>query len=159
MCLIYTADIEEFLYALVRSLHCLCVIVIIGAFVLIYQNAVFGKGIIAVAVKFAGEKTFSRAKGVGAVNDYKVVAVFLCAHVSQAVLKVEMHPWVIKLAGSLRNILAANIHHFLIYLHHVDVFDSVIACKLTDSSAVTCAYNEHLFISGLEAIATWVIIS
>lgn len=75
MCLIYTADIEKFLYALVRSLHCLCVIVIIGAFVLIYQNAVFGKGIIAVAVKFAGEKTFSRAKGVGAVNDYKVVAV------------------------------------------------------------------------------------
>lgn len=77
MCLIYTADIEEFLYALVRSLHCLCVIVIIGAFVLIYQNAVFGKGIIAVAVKFAGEKTFSGAKGIGAVNDYKVVAVFL----------------------------------------------------------------------------------
>ena len=97
--LINTAYGEKLLNALVGTLHSLCVLRIIGRFMLIYKNAVFGKRIAAIAVKFACEKTFSGTEGVCAVNDDKIVAVFLCADVFKTVLNMNVYSGVVQLAS------------------------------------------------------------
>ena len=77
MRLINPAHREKLTYSFVSPLHSLCVIAVIGAFMLIYKYAIFGKSIEAVAVKFACEKSLARSEGVCAVNNYKVIAVSL----------------------------------------------------------------------------------
>ena len=119
------------------------VLVVEGAFVLVYHDAVLFQRLIAVAVKLLGEQAFSGAEGIGGIHDNQVVLVFLGADKLQSILIVNMHPLVIQAAGGLRQIFFAPLHHQFVDFHQVDVLDLMVPGQLPHHAAVAGADNQH----------------
>ena len=105
------------------------------------------------------KEALAGAEGVGGIDDDEVVFVLPGADEAQPVLKVDVQPRVVQPAGGLRQVLFAHVHHQRVDLHHVDVFDGVIAGQLPDHAAVARADDQDVPGGGCTAIGTWVIIS
>ena len=116
-----------------------------GAAVLIDHNAVLMQSFVAAAVKFFGEQAGRMAERVGAIVDDEIVLVLSAAQKAQAVLIVDAHPYIIKPAGIVREILAADIDKHLVGLDHIDNFNLVIIGKFACNTAVAAANDKHPF--------------
>lgn len=102
VCLIDAADREGFDDAFVRSLAGGSILVIEWAFMLVNHDAVLFKRLVAVAVKFAGEQSFTRTERIGGIDDDQVIFILTGADKFQSVLVVDVYPWIIEAASSLR---------------------------------------------------------
>ena len=149
MRLIHKRGREEEFYAAVRALHCLGIFVVERAFVLIYKYPVLGQRLIAVAVKFLCEQTLARAERVGAVDDYQVVFVLDPAHEFQPVLIENVNARVVQLTSRLRQVFPTKLDYAAVYLHHVDMLNTVKSGQLAYRSAVPRAYHQNLFNVGI----------
>ena len=106
---------------------------------LVDEDAVIRQRPEAVAVKFFREEPLAGAEGVRRVDDNKVVLFLDRAHEFKAVLKVEGDARVVEFAGGEGQQLAADLHDHFVDVHHVDLFDALVACELAYRAAVAAA--------------------
>ena len=143
--LVHLADGEDVVYPPVRALHRPRILGIEGGFVLVDQDAVAAKRLVAVPIELPREQPGARSKGIGGIHDHQIVGVLAVAHEAQAVLIVQVHPFVVQLAGKLGQIRAAGLHDLLVDLHHIDALDGGVARQLAHRAAVPRADHKHLF--------------
>ena len=111
---------------------------------LIDHNAVLMQGLKAVTIKLPGKKTLSWTERIRGIHKDDIVFVINPPDILQPVLIVTVYPRIIQLAGSLGQVLFADIHHFFVDFHQINGFNEVIFGQLADCTAVTTANYQHL---------------
>ena len=91
MYLVDTAEWERMYNALVYALHCICILLVEWALMLIDHDAVLFQCLEAVPVELLREKTFPRSEWICRVYDNEVVCVDGFAYEAQSVLIVDVN--------------------------------------------------------------------
>ena len=142
--LIHLADGEGAGNALVAALHGGGILGIERAALLVYHNAVIAQGVIAVAVKFAGEKPLRRAERVGGVHNDKVIFILTLADELECVFVIDMHAAVIHTAGVAGQVGAASFNNLGVHFHQVNALHTVIAGQFPHNAAIARADDEDV---------------
>ena len=111
---------------------------------LIYHDTVIAERFEAASVELLGEESLARTERIGGIHDYNVILVCTSADKLHAVLVVYVNSRIVETAGCSGQVLLADLHNKLVYLHKVYALNRGIARKLADNAAVACADDKYI---------------
>ena len=133
------------------TLHGIGILLVKRALMLVHHDAVLMERLEAVAIKLLGKEAFTGTKRVSGIHQNQVILILHMADELQAVLIIAGHPRVFQSCRRLGQEHLADLHHPLVNLHQVNLFDILILGQLPDSTPITATDDQHPFGAGMHA--------